>query len=141
MGFIAQKETQQRVCLYMTWLTHFKSSKCTQFALVTAWLGMQLMINLTSGDLRRILFCKSFGPWKFSFSRYHESNLSLTTREIIPLMVNHQLIPFPIRTKSTSLEQSCFDRSKSIVVTSLYCLFFRYQKTKTKNGPRKVLPT
>ena len=81
--------------------------------------------NLTNGNLGRFEFSDSFGRRKLSTFSYHESNLSL-----IVFIVNHQLIPFPIQPKSTSLEQSCYDRSQTIVVASLYCLLFSTSKNK-----------
>ena len=38
------------------------------------------------------------------------------------------MIPFPIRSKSFFLEQSCYERSQTIVAASLYCLLFLASK-------------
>ena len=38
-------------------------------------------------------------------------NLSLIAREVLRLLVNHQLIPYPIWPKSISFEQGCYERS------------------------------
>ena len=46
---------------------------------------------------------------------YRESNLSLIARETMRLLVNHQLIPIAIQSKSISLEQICYKRSQCIV--------------------------
>ena len=45
-------------------------------------------------------------------------------RDITGLLVNHKLIPIPMQSKRFSLKQSCYERSKVIVVTSVYCLLF-----------------
>ena len=45
--------------------------------------------------------------------------LSSIAREIVQLLVNHQLIPFSICPKSISLEQSCNEKPPTIVVTSI----------------------
>lgn len=37
------------------------------------------------------------------------------------LVLNHQLIPFPVSSKSISLEQSWNEKPQAIAVTSLYC--------------------
>lgn len=60
---------------------------------------------------RRHILRESFGRGKFSFLSYHESNLSLIALEAMPLLGNHQFIPFLIEPKGTSLEQNCYERS------------------------------
>ena len=55
------------------------------------------------------------------------------------LMVNHRLVLIAIQSKSISLEQICYKRSKGIVVTSLHCGLFLTSETKNKNESRKVL--
>ena len=52
----------------------------------------------------------------------------LIARETMRLLVNHQPIPIAMQSKSISLEQICYKRSKGIVVTSLHIFFFRRQK-------------
>ena len=64
------------------------------------------------------------GVTTFSSLSYHESNLSLIARETMRFLVNHQLVPIAIQSKSISLEQICYKRSQGIVVTSLNCLLF-----------------
>ena len=56
------------------------------------------------------------------------------------LLVNQQLVPFPMRSKSISLEQSCYEKSQATVVTSQYYLLFRRLKTKTKADLEKCFP-
>ena len=51
----------------------------------------------------------------------------LIARETMRLLVNHQPIPIAMQSKSISLEQICYKRSKGIV-TSLHIFFFRRQK-------------
>ena len=91
--------------------------------------------NLTIGNLGALEFSNSFGRGKFSTFSYHEPNLSL-----IVFIVNYQVIPFPTKPKSISLEQCCYERSQTIIVTSLYCLLFSKSKNNTYNVSRKVLP-
>ena len=45
-------------------------------------------------------------------------------------LVIRQDIPFVIRPKTISLEQSCYERSQAIVVTSVYCLLFPTSENK-----------
>ena len=46
------------------------------------------------------------------------------------LLVNHQLIPIEIQSKSIPLEQIYCKRSQAIVVTSLHYLLFSMSKNK-----------
>ena len=47
------------------------------------------------------------------------------------LLLNHQFILFSIQSKSISIEQGFYERSQTIVVTSLRYLIFLMSKTKT----------
>ena len=60
----------------------------------------------------------AFPPEKFSFLDFCESKLSLMAREIMQLLVNHQLIQFTILPESISYEQNCYE-TLHITVTSL----------------------
>ena len=60
----------------------------------------------------------AFPPEKFSFLDFCESKLSLMAREIMQLLVNHQLIQFTLLPKSISYEQNCYE-TLHITVTSL----------------------
>ena len=101
----------------------------SKLVLVTAWLRVHLTTNLTSGNQGASEFSESFGGGKFN-SIYHESNLSLSARETMRLLVNHQLITIAIQPKSISLEQICYKRSHGIDVTSVHCLLFSTSKNK-----------
>ena len=76
----------------------------------------------------RVLWTSYFGSLS-----YHDSNLSLIARqyETMRLLVNHQLIPIVIQTKSIFLEQICCKISQGSAVTSLHCPLFWCQKIKT----------
>ena len=69
------------------------SSICYIFVLVIVWFGVQLTINLTSGNL------------KFSSLSYHESNLSLFGQQTMRLLVNYQLNLIAMQSKGISLEK------------------------------------
>ena len=46
------------------------------------------------------------------------------------LLVNHQPFPFPMRLKSASFEQSYYERSQAIALTSQYFLLLSTSKNK-----------
>ena len=46
------------------------------------------------------------------------------------LLVNHQLIPLAIQSKSISPEQICYKSTQGIAITSLRCLLFSTSKNK-----------
>ena len=46
------------------------------------------------------------------------------------LLVDHQLIPIVIQTKSISIEQICYKRFQGIALTSLQCFLFSTPKNK-----------
>ena len=79
--------------------------------LLIACFRVQSTTNLTSSN-----------KGAFKFFGYHESNVSLIARQAMQLLVNHQLVLFPIQPEIICLEHSCYARSQAIVVTSLYCL-------------------
>ena len=99
--------------------------------LVIAWFRVQLTINLTSGNLGASLISESLEQQKFSPLNYHESNLSLIASETIRLLVNHQLIPIAIESKSISLEKVCKKDFK--VLSYIHCIVFFFQHQKTKS--------
>ena len=74
-------------------------------------------------------FSESFGRGTFSSLSYHES-ISLSARETMRLLINHQLSPIAIQPKSISHEQICYKRSQGIDVTSVHCLLFSMSKNK-----------
>lgn len=106
--------------LYLLKSVYFNClSKCLVLKIV--WFRVGLMINLTSDNKRAFEFSQHILLGKIISFSHHESNLSLTAREFMWLLVNDQLIPYPILSKITFLEQSYYERSQAIVATLIYC--------------------
>ena len=69
---------------------------------------------------------------------YHETNLLLIAREIMRLLVNHQLIPMPLQPRRTFVEQICYKRSQGNAISSLHCLLFLTPKKKKKKKKKNL---